>query len=95
MGGAALQMFVLVDLHADRTDTESEKNQKFGDKLLSTAVTPFYAIFDAQGKDARNPAGERGLSDFNVPQRLVLSYAYDLPFSVKPSSWSAPQISRC
>ena len=48
--GAALQGFVLVDLYTDGTDAESEKNQKFEDKLFSTAAIPFYAIFDAHGK---------------------------------------------
>lgn len=84
-----------MDQYADGTDAESGKNQKFEGKLLSAAATPFYAIFDAQGKDARNLAGERGLSDFNVPQWFVLSYAYDLPFSVKSSSWTARRISCC
>jgi hypothetical protein len=34
------------------------------------------------GQDARNLSAERGLSDFNVPHRLVASYVYDLPFRV-------------
>lgn len=31
-------------------------------------------------QDARDVRAERGLSDFNVPHRLVASYVYDLPF---------------
>jgi len=33
-------------------------------------------------QNARNLSAERGLSDFNVPHRLVASYVYDLPFRV-------------
>jgi thiol:disulfide interchange protein DsbD len=47
---AALRGFVLVDLYTDSTDAESEKNQKFEDRLFSTAAIPFYAIFNPKGK---------------------------------------------
>jgi hypothetical protein len=34
-------------------------------------------------QNARNLGAERGLSDFNVPQRLVASWVWDLPLSMK------------
>jgi hypothetical protein len=39
----------------------------------------------AFAQDARNLAAERGPTDFDVPQRFVLSYVYDLPFHVRSS----------
>ena len=41
-----------------------------------------------QAQDARDLAAERGLSDFNVPQRLVVSYVYDLPFHAKSNKFA-------
>ena len=37
---------------------------------------------NSTAQDARDLAAERALSDFNVPQRLVFSYVWDLPFSM-------------
>ena len=44
-------------------------------------------------QDARNLRAERGLSDFNVPHRLVASYVYDLPFRVASSKFANAMVS--
>jgi thiol:disulfide interchange protein len=47
---SAMQGFVLVDLYTDGTDEASRQNQDFEEKTFGTIATPFYAIFDANGR---------------------------------------------
>ena len=55
-----------------------------GGMTFLTSYTYGHAIDDSTGgnvtQDARNLKADRGSSDFDARQRLVLSYVYDLPF---------------
>ena len=53
------------------------KNISDGDALSN--ATPGVASF-GMAQNANNRHGERGLSDYDVPQRFVASYGWELPF---------------
>lgn len=52
----------------------------YGKVIDEMSVASFWYGSGADFRDARHPGWERGLADFDLRQRFVLNYSYELPF---------------